>query len=531
MLALGMLATFSAALAVALARGRNAPCGCFGRARRKSSQRRALARNAVLAVLAIVGLQATGLSLDELDHGALGPEQLGTIFAALAATTVLAAWGRFSGLPQLRPVPAAGTPDRQGLGRETALRTRLGSIFAEARGERLGRFWERPTRPAPERKPSTSTSDAQKELDELYVGVAEAQSKGAELTLELDRKKIAAPRLAPERRRGRKGGWEKLEAELMRSDESLGRELQRLYKAAAEIEPPAADRMLVRAALLHWTLLLRQRAMEGFHTAVAGLDDDPECAGDLIGDDLMLRYFDALFRDPKDLQQELQAERATTQYEAVTALVEIARQSACLGAQQSALLASHLYHSFVALVGFLRLNRLERIVPYVVQAAAQPMLLFYDVEKYRGPYSPLARWFAEYQATLAAGVDTRRIPAAWHGLWLYDWRSGHLLGYRITDDPRDENDVDGQLFFESIARRENLGRFDCSFSEMVERGPGRGGYFCAGSSCGDDERPPTGREHRGAEGRPDRLAPGHGQAGRPFPRSSPSRIARRVTQH
>jgi hypothetical protein len=482
-LVIALLATFSAVLAVDLVRGRRTSCNCFGNARLRFSQSQALARNALLGLLALVGLLATGPSLDGLSEGGAAPGQLGAVLIVLTGATMLVTAATLD-RRRLRPAPAGQVPAAE----LTPDRTALGVVrfFAAKRNSRA------PTASRGRRGVAGSDKLTEK-LAERYRAAADAQRDATALTMELDRRKLAAPLRPIRRSRKRigKSSWEALEKELLDLDRSLGEQLQKLYKEAAAAEPPAADRWLVRAALLHWTVLLRRRAMEGFHTAVAGLDDDPDCKGDLIADELLMRYFDALFRDTAALRREIKAERATTQYQAVLTLTEIARQTACLGAQQSALLASHLYWSFVELAGFLRLNGQERVLPYIVQAIAQPLLLFYDVEKYRGPYSPLARWFAEWQSTLAASLDTRRQPAAWHGLWLYDRRSGHLVGYRITDAPRDENDVDGLAFFGSIVRRENLGNYDCGFSEMVERGPGAGGYFCAGAPCGDRGRETT----------------------------------------
>lgn len=271
-----------------------------------------------------------------------------------------------------------------------------------------------------------------------------------------------------------------LEAEriLYNFDLDINAGLQTLYAAAAS-KDREGDGTLVRTALFHWAVLLRRRTMRSFHTVVDGLEDYPDCQGDVIADQLLLRYFETLFGEPEGTQREAAAVRA---------LKNLARQSACLGTQQSAWLASDLYWSFVELRSFLRLNGLERLVPLVAQAGAAPLLLFYDVEKYRGSQAPLARWFGENYQWLVRGVETGRLPALWQGLWLYDRRTGRLIGYRPAAEPKDENDVHLPLFFASIVTRENLGRYDCSFAEMVERGAGIHGYQCAGSICAEQAR-------------------------------------------
>lgn len=265
------------------------------------------------------------------------------------------------------------------------------------------------------------------------------------------------------------------ERELFTTELPINEKLRALYASATEDENEHENNpFLVRTSLLHWTILLRRISMRSFHTQVDGLEDDSDCRGDIIGDQLLLRYFDTLFEEHDGTRREV---------EVVRALADLARQSACIGVQQSAKLASDLYWSFVELRGFLRLNGLENLVPYVVQAAAAPLLLFYDVEKYRGPQSPLARWFSENYEWLVAGAETKRNPMYWHGLWLYDRRSGHLLGYRPIAEPVDENDVHLASFFASITNRENLGEYNCSFAEIIERGLSPQGYLCVGSIC------------------------------------------------
>ncbi len=270
----------------------------------------------------------------------------------------------------------------------------------------------------------------------------------------------------------RVGSFLQKERVLLSTDHAINTELGTLYREAAALESAERSESLVRIALLHWTVLLRRASMQGFHTAVAGLVDDPDCAGDIIGDQLLQRYFDALFDRGEKRPVEV-----------VIGLAALARQSACLGTHQSALLASNLYSSYAELRAFLRLNGLYDVVPYVAQAASQPLVLIYDVEKWRGPQSPLARWFTENREFLVQGVVARRHPVTWHGLWLYDRRSGRVLGYQQSDNPRDENEVDLTRFWASITSLENLGEYTCSFAEMVERGADLLGYFCAGSSC------------------------------------------------
>jgi hypothetical protein len=129
------------------------------------------------------------------------------------------------------------------------------------------------------------------------------------------------------------------------------------------------------------------------------------------------------------------------------------------------------------------MNRLDHVIPTLVQALSAPFLLIYDVEKYRGLGTPLARWFAENQDVLQQGVASGKLPSVWHGLWLYNRRSGTLNGYRQTVNSRNENDADLGILLISIIRPENVGDGSCSFSEMVERGPSAAGHTCRASAC------------------------------------------------
>jgi hypothetical protein len=173
---------------------------------------------------------------------------------------------------------------------------------------------------------------------------------------------------------------------------------------------------------------------------------------------------------------------------AVSALAEIARQTVCLSERQSAEVASNLNRAYTDLQAFLRVNGLGHVEAYIAQAGAAPLTLFYDVEKFRGVQSPLGQWFSSNHLSLHTGVRNGRLPSLWHGLWLYDRRSGSMFGYGHDEQPSDENFVNLYAFFTSIVQPENLGKRDCSFSEMLERGLGSSGYGCASSACRDDKK-------------------------------------------
>jgi hypothetical protein len=131
----------------------------------------------------------------------------------------------------------------------------------------------------------------------------------------------------------------KRDRDLFALDGAINTALQQLYTGANTLGTPEAGELLVQVALTHWAVLVRRAAMRSFHTEVEGLVADPDCAGDFIGDELLQHYFDALFD-----------KTAEGPARAIVALTAIARQTACLGTQQSALLASNLVTSYDALV-------------------------------------------------------------------------------------------------------------------------------------------------------------------------------------
>ena len=444
-LILVLLAGFSAVIAAAIRTGTATPCGCLGAGSRRPPSVRDIARNAGLAALTIVAMVRAATEPAPF-HGAAGSVTL----LAVASGLLLA------------------VTTRDGRRRIPVHTDSVESVIAGLRR----RF-------RPRRDVEFVIDSA--ELQDEFAALARLVRASEQGTVALDAELVAA-QSPPEagRRRTLERGFEAREAKLVEVEEEVNRRFERLYAEAARSR---GQQTLVRLAMLHWTVLLRRRGMASLHTAVEGLADDPDCSGDLIADGLLQTYFDAvLARD----------DREQGQRDAVDALVKIARQSACIGAQQSALLASDLYWSFRELRSFLRTHQLEAVVPALAQAASSPLLLFYDVEKWRGTEAPLGRWFAEQQEALGQGIATRRHPAFWHGLWLYDRRSGHLLGYQVvTAEPADENEVDLEALFASIADPINIGRGDCSFTEMIQRGAGAIGYVCAGQPCAERERTPT----------------------------------------
>jgi uncharacterized membrane protein YphA (DoxX/SURF4 family) len=492
-----LLALFTLGLALALSRRESAPCGCMGARGTKPLSGTHLARNGALIAAATFGALASGGSVSLPLAGAnesVAVAWLGAAVAAALATMVI----RSQSLGAPAPAIAGWVPVHQGSRGWMGAGKRM-VVFAvgSTRTTRALRS-ERPR--LRDRVPTPGVSSP------AYRKAVEDERSASELVVELDGWKAkhgkGAETLDELAALQADRSWASRERKLLELDRRIDETLQGIYRQGVTEEGGSAENLLARAALLHWTVLLRRRSMQSFHTKVDGLTDVKSCEGDLIGDRLLLDYFDALFeRD----------ETGPAEVRAVQALAALARQSACLGEQQSALLASNLYWTFLELRAFLRLNGLERLVPAVAQAAASPLLLFHDVEKYRGSQAPLSRWFAEVRDALHEGVATRRIPWAWHGMWLYDRLTGQLLGYQAAFPDRGENDIDLAAFLNSILNRENLGRYDCSFAEMVERGAGPQGYMCAGSDCQDRSRRDSKKGGQSSVGIPSRSGLGSKQ--------------------
>lgn len=260
--------------------------------------------------------------------------------------------------------------------------------------------------------------------------------------------------------------------QLLALEHRINRALEDAYAAASTRLTVDNRVLLVRLAALHWHSQLRRHLQRSLHTSVPGLESDARCAGDLLADQMLLDYLRAVWGDS-----------ATSIQRAVDSLGRIAAQSACLGTEQSDHFASAAGGAFSDVEAFLRVQRLEWVIPSLAPLLAQPLLLFYDVEKYRGADGPLARWFGKYQQVLVESVRLQRSPLKWHGLWLYDRTTGRLVGFADRARPRDENEVRLDRFFTSLTSPENLGAGDCSLKEMVQRGLGDFGYVCGGATC------------------------------------------------
>lgn len=267
--------------------------------------------------------------------------------------------------------------------------------------------------------------------------------------------------------------------EVAQRESQLNGALVEAYRAAAGV--PQTYRLAAEAsvALNHFAILLRRQSMRSWHTTVPGLVDDPDCVGDLVRDRLLEQYAEGF------LQQRAGARQAQ-----FVALVRIARQSACLSARQVTDLGKDTYGAFAELAQLYRGAGRDEVRALLVQMLAQPFVFFYDVDKYRAAGSGWYQWFADNEALLREGLRVNRQPMGWQGLWLYDRRTGRLVRFADADAPRREGEIQLDEFFNSIGRLERLGAGDCSFAEMVLRGPGKAGYSCLTKECRRTDTPP-----------------------------------------
>lgn len=434
-----MLGVFTAALIIAVVESKAQSCGCFGTKSKSTVHRMHVVRNVLLMSLAVL-VGSSGITQSDV----IGPSH--TSFIVLAAMTIgtlgLVAW-RTNSSPVLndeKPLIAS-------------LQDNPLTYYSEAA-----------------RAPSSSA-----ESPPLAVSGRQFSALGELETLEREACSLI---MSTELGSTLAGGTTDhtstdIDEELLQLDEELN---EKFAAAFREADQEASSSGLVGLSLLLWTTLLRRRSMVSLHTKVNGLSGRRVCKGDLIGETLLWQYF-------RTLMPLTDASVEANQVAAIKALAAVARQAACLGERQNAWLASNLYWSFVEVRAYLRQNALEFLTPFLAQAGAAPLLLIYDVEKYRGLTSPLARWFQENREWLFQGESSGRLPVLWHGLWLYDRRTGHLLGFAPSDVAIDENEVNLGSFFDSIINPDNLGRRDCTFSEMIERGQSRAGYHCLGSVC------------------------------------------------
>ena len=153
--------------------------------------------------------------------------------------------------------------------------------------------------------------------------------------------------------------------QLLALEYHINRDLEDAYIAASSELTVDNRVLLIRLAALHWHSQLRRHLQRSLHTSVPGLEDDPRCSGDLLADQMLLDYLRAVWGDS-----------TTSVARAVDTLVRIAAQSACLGTEQSDHFARAASNAFSDVEAFLRVQRLEWIIPSFAPLQAQTLHLF-----------------------------------------------------------------------------------------------------------------------------------------------------------
>lgn len=252
----------------------------------------------------------------------------------------------------------------------------------------------------------------------------------------------------------------------------------------------AGSERVLRAALVEWARDVRRFSREPLHTTVVELAEDTDCRGSVIGDAALLDYVTQL------TATQPHADRVAT------ALADLARHMVCLSPAQSRDLAAAMVVAFDHVVGTLRIDRLSGVLPYLIQAVSQPMLIVHDVERQHGTGAPLARWFKAYEDILLDGRQTGHHPAWWTGVWLYDRVTGRLRGFAPTMHSANDNEVDLAALYMTVAAPAPSD-YQCSFAEMVSRGLSVAGrYVCSGQACAAGDETACVKTGGGASGGP-----------------------------
>jgi hypothetical protein len=446
-----VLLFFTALIATRLLKGNTAPCGCFGRQKRLDQS--TLARNG--AFLTLVPLAAASST----DHSHFG-DWLGHAQVAAPAVAVLAyiLWLQYASINRFRV---------HGFGHGSLVSGQL-----PYRADMVGKQGST--------RSTASTSKDDGALPRMIAELVNLEREVARTHCELVKSLEAEYANAPDDVQALAQVERDNESAFDSAEHAIDGRLSSLYSDLARYSTTEQNSNLSRVAAVHWAVTFRRTLNDCMHTRVPGLERDRDCIGDLVADSLLLEYVKTLFQN-NGADEGRDGRIATVQ-----SLANIARQTVCIGGRQSARAASALVSSYNYVASSLRFARLDHVLPSLAQAASNPLLLFYDVERFRGLDSPLARWFAENHTSLSEGARTGRSPAQWMALWLYDRRTGRMVGYGAGDGRRaDENTVDLGAFWRSITSSTNMGDMSCSFSEMIERGALTDGYACLGSGCSE----------------------------------------------
>ena len=238
---------------------------------------------------------------------------------------------------------------------------------------------------------------------------------------------------------------------------------------------------LTALALFDFARLTREHYGKHAHTAVSRLSDVKFCAGDLIADRLLWRYFESAVRARR--------EGTSAEAQAVAALRGIAIQSSCLGERQLAEYDQALSDAARELAARLAAARLDAVADAAIPFIAQARLLILDADKHLGADSPGFLWWLQ-QDSLRRRLRDAAVRPLEQVLWLYDRRSAALAALKThcKRGSLGQQCINLSVFVDSLTRPSAYGFGECSFLEMIEGGVrsvgGAPTYTCTPGVCG-----------------------------------------------
>lgn len=264
--------------------------------------------------------------------------------------------------------------------------------------------------------------------------------------------------------------------------DELSRTINALYAAPVKSSQRGIDLLpLTALVLFDYARLTREHLGKPVHTLVRRLTDQPFCAGDLVMDRLLWRYFEAALR--------VQRDGTAAEAEAALALRQIAIQTSCLGERQLFEFDAALSDAARELTGRLDAANLGAVGDAAAPFILQVRLLILDADKHLGGDSPGLLWFLQ-QDSLRRQMRTQALRPLEQVLWLYDRRSAALAALKThcTSGTLGTACINLSVFLDSLTRPVAFGFGECSMLEMVEGGVrsigGVPAYTCTPGVCG-----------------------------------------------
>ncbi|MEZ4331797.1 MAG: hypothetical protein R3F35_08575 [Myxococcota bacterium] len=265
-----------------------------------------------------------------------------------------------------------------------------------------------------------------------------------------------------------RAAWQTAEADVDRARALAWAGMQPGYSLATLIHAPLA------LAFLDLQIELRRNVGPTLTTDVEGLDAEPACAGDVVGDRLIAAYGEAIV-------QPLGADAEATG----AALESLAVQVACLGSAQLARLDRGLAKGFVDVAARMADHGLGQLEPSFAQLVAPLEVLLLDARKHRGKRASAWRWFDLHAEPLLAA--TANAGWATEELLVWDRRHGMLLGFPACSGSTSADCVDLEILLESVADPRALGLGGCGLAAMISQGvqaiDGDPRYVCPMQAC------------------------------------------------